>query len=211
MMADDVSASASISCTALTLSRGGRALLRGLTLSAGPGEALVLTGPNGAGKTTLLRALAGLIRPDDGRITVRPGHGAIAFLGHSDGLKPTERVRDALSFWTRLHGGDGARLEPVMEQLAIAHLGARPCATLSAGQKRRVALARIVLSARPVWLLDEPAAPLDARSRERLADRVARHRQAGGVVIATTHAELGWPDARRFDVGDARPVREGAP
>ncbi len=194
---------ASVACDALALSRGGRTLMRGLCLSAGPGEALVLTGPNGAGKTTLLRALAGLIRPDAGTVTVQLGAGAIAFLGHAEGLKPGETVRDALSFWTRLNGGEPARIDPVMEQLAVAHLASRPCHTLSAGQKRRTALARIVLSNRPVWLLDEPAAPLDAVSRERLARRVAEHRARGGCVIATTHAELGWPDTRTLQVSPA--------
>ncbi len=187
----------------LTLSRGGRTLLRDVTLAVAPGEALVLTGPNGAGKTTLLRTLAGLIRPDAGQIEIEPRQEAIAFLGHADGLKPGETVSDALTFWTRLHGGDLTRLEPVMEQLAVAHLASRPCATLSAGQRRRAALARIVMSHKPVWLLDEPAAPLDAPSRARLARIVADHRAAGGSVIATTHAELGWPDITTLDIGKA--------
>ena len=194
---------ASVRCSDLALSRGGRALVRGLRLSAGPGDALVLTGPNGAGKTTLLRALAGLIRPDAGAVTVEPSVSGIAFLGHAEGLKPGETVREALAFWTRLNGGDLTRLGPVMEQLAVAHLASRPCNTLSAGQKRRTALARIVLSNRPVWLLDEPAAPLDAVSRERLARRVAEHRARGGCVIATTHAELGWPDVQTLQVSPA--------
>jgi heme exporter protein A len=191
----------SLRAGALTLSRGGRVLLRDLSLEAGPGEALILTGPNGAGKTTLLRALAGLIRPDAGRVAITPASDAIAFLGHADGLKPGESVREALSFWTRLHGGDLNALEPVMEALAVAHLAGRACATLSAGQRRRTALARIALSNRPAWLLDEPSAPLDARSRERLASIVAAHRAAGGCVIATTHAELGWPGTRTLEVG----------
>lgn len=187
----------------LTLSRGGRTLLRDLSLDVVAGEALVLTGPNGAGKTTLLRAIAGLIRPDEGTIEIAPREGAIAFLGHAEGLKPGEGVRDALSFWARLHGADLNTVEPVMEQMAVAHLARRPCATLSAGQRRRTALARIALSARPVWLLDEPAAPLDAPSRTRLAALVAGHRAAGGSVIATTHAELGWPEITTLDIGKA--------
>ena len=194
---------ASVRCAGLALSRGGRTLTRGFDLSAAPGQAVVLTGPNGAGKTTLLRALAGLIRPDAGAISVEPGEGSIAFLGHAEGLKPGESVRDALTFWTRLNGGDPARIEPVMAELAVAHLAARACATLSAGQKRRAALARIVLSNRPVWLLDEPAAPLDAVSRQRLARMVADHRARGGCVIATTHAELGWPDVRALQISPA--------
>ena len=174
----------SLSCTDLALSRGGRTLLRGLDLAVGAGEALVLTGPNGAGKTTLLRALAGLIRPETGAVRVEPGEKAIAFLGHADGLKPAETVREALTFWSTVHGGTPGDIEPVMEQMAVAHLARRACATLSAGQRRRTALARVALSNRPIWLLDEPAAPLDAVSRDRLAALVAAHRSKGGAVIA---------------------------
>ena len=194
---------ASVTARDLALSRGGRTLVRGLSLSARAGEAWVLTGPNGAGKTTLLRALAGLIRPDAGAVTVAPGEASIAYLGHAEGLKPGETVRDALTFWTRLNGGDPVRVEAVMEQLAVAHLASRPCNTLSAGQKRRTALARIVLSDRPVWLLDEPAAPLDAVSRERLARMAAEHRARGGCVIATTHAALGWPETQTLQISPA--------
>jgi heme exporter protein A len=162
----------------------------------GPGEALILRGPNGAGKTTLLRALAGLIRPEAGSVQTTPEDAAIALLGHADALKPGETVDAALAFWGRLHGAEPGAVEAAMRAFAVGHLGARACGTLSAGQRRRVALARILISNRPIWLLDEPAAPLDARGRELLARAAADHRAAGGVIVATTHADLGWPYAR---------------
>ena len=184
----------SISVTGLTLERGGKTLVHDFSLSIEPGQSVVLLGPNGSGKTTLLRALAGLVRPVSGHIGLDPQ--TVAFLGHADALKSSERVSDALGFWARLHGADTGALDPVMRRLALAHLARRVAGTLSAGQRRRAALARIALSGRPVWLLDEPAAPLDARSRQRLAELVKSHCQNGGVVIAATHVDLGWDGAQ---------------
>ena len=193
---------ARLSCTDLTLDRGGRVLLRGFSVEVAAGEAVVLTGPNGSGKTTLLRALAGLVRPADGEIARRPGEAGIAFLGHADGLKASETVEAMLESWTRLHGEDAdpARLDAVMRKLAVAHLARRECGKLSAGQKRRAALARTVLSNRPIWLLDEPAAPLDTASKGRLAALVADHRARGGLVVASTHLDLGWADVRSMEL-----------
>jgi heme exporter protein A len=194
-------APASIAVSDLRLERGGKTVLTGFSLMVEPGEALVLLGPNGSGKTTLLRALGGLVRPLRGKIGLDPQ--TVAFLGHADALKPSETVEQSLQFWAGLYGGDASQLDAVMVQMALAHLARRTCGTLSAGQKRRTALARIALSNRPVWLLDEPAAPLDARSRERLAALVQSHCQAGGSVIAATHVDLGWQGAR---VEDLRPA-----
>jgi len=188
----------------VTLSRGGRTLVKDLGFAAEAGEALVITGPNGSGKTTLLRAIAGFIRPDGGAITVEPGEQTqIAYLGHADGLKPNETVHDALRFWAGLQGAPGEAIEPVMRRMAVAHLAKRPCGTLSAGQRRRTAIARLALSNAGLWILDEPTAPLDARSRERLAELITDYRAANGVVIATTHADLDWPDETRLDLTQA--------
>ncbi|XBQ17321.1 MAG: heme ABC exporter ATP-binding protein CcmA [Oceanicaulis sp.] len=192
---------ASIACTSLALSRGGRTLLSGFSLKAAPGEAVVLLGPNGSGKTTLLRALAGVFAPSDGEVAVEPGPEAVALLAHADGLKTAETVEDALKFWTSFAGGAAGRIDQVVRDLAVAHLARRPCGTLSAGQKRRAALARVVLSQRPIWLLDEPAAPLDTKSRQRLAALAADHRARGGIVIAATHVDLGWEGARVLELG----------
>ncbi len=190
-----------IAISSLRLERGGKTLLTGFSLNVEPGEALVLLGPNGSGKTTLLRAMGGLVRPVAGEISLDPQ--SVAFLGHADALKPSETVEQSLAFWARLYGGDLETLDQVMTEMALAHLARRTCGTLSAGQKRRTALARIALSNRSVWLLDEPAAPLDARSRERLARLVRQHCAAGGIVIAATHVDLGWAGAR---VEDLRPA-----
>lgn len=191
-----------LSCTDLTLDRGGRVLVRDFSLAVNAGEAVVLTGPNGSGKTTLLRALAGLVRPVGGEVKRSPAEIGIAFLGHADALKTSEAVEAMLQSWTTMQGGnaDITRLDAVMRELAVAHLARRECGKLSAGQKRRAALARIVLSERPVWILDEPAAPLDTASRARLAELVARHREGGGLVIAATHVDLGWADARAVEL-----------
>ena len=191
----------------LRLERGGKAVLTGFSLTVEPGEALVLLGPNGSGKTTLLRALGGLVRPLSGEIRLDPQ--TVAFLGHADALKPSETVEQSLQFWAGLYGGDASQLDAVMVRMALAHLARRTCGTLSAGQKRRTALARIALSNRSVWLLDEPAAPLDARSRERLAALVKSHCAAGGIVIAATHVDLGWEGARVEDLRTA-PTKTGA-
>jgi heme exporter protein A len=195
---------ARVSAQGVALSRGGRTLVRDLGFAAAPGDALVITGPNGSGKTTLLRAIAGFIRPDAGAIAVEPEDRArIAWLGHADGLKPGESVLDALRFWAGLNGVAPAAIEPVMRRMAVAHLAKRACGTLSAGQRRRTAIALLALSNCAVWILDEPTAPLDARSRERLSDLITDYRAAGGLVIATTHADLDWPEETRLDLTEA--------
>ena len=171
-------------------------LVRDLTFTLAPGEALVLTGPNGTGKTTLLRALAGLVRPDAGIITAPP----LAYLGHGDALKPAETVREAIRFAARLHGaGDGGA---ALEAMGLSKLVFRACGQLSAGQKRRLAVARLTLDAKArLWLMDEPAAPLDHDGKALLASLVADFRARGGMVIAATHADLGWSDVRMLEMG----------
>lgn len=185
----------------LCLSRGGRTLVRDLSLSLQGGEALVLTGANGSGKTTLLRALAGLVRPDGGVITAP----ALSYLGHADGLKPSETVQEALSFWAALDGKAEKADHHLRDALAGA-LGVRPlyltrCQHLSAGQKRRVALARMALRREArLWLMDEPAAPLDTDAKALLGQLVADFRAQGGMVVAATHADLGWPDVKTLEI-----------
>ncbi|WP_417485233.1 heme ABC exporter ATP-binding protein CcmA [Maricaulis salignorans] len=196
-----------LSVSDLGLSRGDMVLARDLGLALGPGEALLLTGRNGTGKTSLLRALAGFIDPDAGEITLNDEPAAltaadsIAWLGHADGLKPGETPRSALRFWADLYGQPRTAIMPALRALEIDHLIDRPAARLSRGQQRRCGLARIVLAHRPLWLLDEPAGPLDAEGRACLAALVASHRARGGLVIAATHQPLDWPDARSLDMG----------
>jgi len=136
----------SLSCKNLRLERGGKVLVRDLSFSLASGQALVLTGPNGAGKTTLLRALAGLLRPAGGEVTLTPG--PAGWLGHSEGLKPGERVSDMLAFWAALSGAGSSEIEAASRAMALGHLARRPCGALSAGQKRRAGLARLALSGR---------------------------------------------------------------
>lgn len=201
MSMPDIHNHAALRAEGLTLSRGGRVLVRELSLNLQGSEALVLTGANGSGKTTLLRAMAGLVRPDGGVITAP----ASSYLGHADGLKSSETVHEALSFWAALDDGTGKADPRLRDELASA-LGIRtlyltPCQHLSAGQKRRVALVRMALKREArLWLMDEPAAPLDLDAKALLGQLVADFRAKGGMVVAATHADLGWPDVRTLEI-----------
>lgn len=185
----------------LSLERGGIPLITGLSLRIEPGEALVLLGRNGVGKTTFLRALAGVLRPSHGDIryggipAIRAAASVCAFLGHDNALKPDETPRQSLTFWAGL-SGMAAEVPGAMATMGLKALADRPSRRLSQGQKRRSALARILVQNRPVWLLDEPAAPLDDDGREKLSAAVTGHLARGGLVIAATHQALDWPGAR---------------
>lgn len=196
-----------VTVTDLCLSRAGAPIIEGLNFVASPGDAVVIRGPNGSGKTTLLRALAGLLRPHSGTIRyeqesdkVDAGEDfaaridvsdAAGFLGHGDGLAPDETPRQHVSFYGKWLRGDPTVSAP-LGAVGAASFADQPARNLSAGQRRRAALARIVASRKPVWLLDEPSAPLDADGRILLADVINRRRRAGGIVIAAAHDTLGW-------------------
>lgn len=196
----------------LTVERGGRTILSGLSFLAQAGEAVVLVGPNGSGKTTLLRTIAGFIRPAAGSIRLEGGeHDAgvgeqAHFIGHANAIKAHLTVRENVAFWAKYLGGAedaDARVDAALEHFAISGLEEFPAAYLSAGQKRRTGLARLLVAARPLWLLDEPTVSLDAASTKLLGAAVNAHLARGGLVIAATHLPLGFARAREFDVAAA--------
>ena len=180
----------------LTAVRGGRTVFTDISFSVGAGELLAVTGPNGAGKSTLLRLVAGLLRPSAGTVAMDPAEDAgigarVHYLGHLDALKPGMTVRQNLDFWRRLWNGDG--VDAPLESVGLERLGDLPVAVLSAGQRRRVALARMLVSRRPIWLLDEPATALDAAAEAGLGRLIAEHLAGGGMAIAATHRDLPAP------------------
>ncbi|RBI87720.1 heme ABC exporter ATP-binding protein CcmA [Rhodosalinus halophilus] len=179
----------------LAVARGGVPVLEGVSFALGPGEALILRGPNGSGKTTLLRTVAGLQPPLAGRIEAAPD--AIAYAAHADGLKATLTVAENLTFWARIFGtGD---IAPALAAFDLEDLADRPAGALSAGQKRRLGLARLLVTGRPVWALDEPTVSLDVASVGLFAEAVRRHLGQGGAALIATHIDLGL-EARVFDV-----------
>jgi heme exporter protein A len=180
----------------LRCERGGRALFAGLSLALAPGEALLLRGANGTGKSSLLRQLAGLLEAAPGMIRRAT---RLAYLGHDNGLKREESVRQSLSFWQAVQGG-GA-FEPALAQLGLTDLIDIPVRLLSQGQKRRVALARVLASGAPLWLLDEPTVGLDAGSVAALAAAMRAHRAHGGAIVAATHIDVGLEGARVLELG----------
>jgi heme exporter protein A len=182
--------------------RGERLVFSGVDFVVEAGGALVLTGPNGSGKSTLLRLLAGLVRAAAGRLLWRGeeafsdvvAHGArVAYVGHLDAVKLGLTAAENLRFW-----GGRAEVERALAKLDLTALRDLPARMLSAGQKRRLALARLALSAAPVWLLDEPTLGVDAASVERFGSLLAGHRAAGGLVIAATHLPLPLPDSAQL-------------
>lgn len=184
----------------LALRRGERLLFEDLHLRVAAGEAVAITGPNGAGKTSLLRAIAGFIAPAAGRIAFLGDHGELDagearsrhahFLGHQDGLKGHRIARDELVFQAGWTGGDRAAALAAAATLGLTRGLDLAVRLLSAGQRRRLALARLIASPRPLWLLDEPLAPLDARHRALFGDLAQRHLAAGGVLLAAVHDPL---------------------
>jgi len=194
--------------------RGGRQVFRDVNFALGAAEALAVTGPNGAGKSSLLRLAAGLLRPAQGRLALEGGDTELSigeqahYLGHQDALKPSLSVAENLRFWGRFLGStvptgagkDGAALAAVGLE-ALVHL---PAGYLSAGQRRRLSLARLLAAPRPIWLLDEPTAALDAAAQRMLAELMRAHLAAGGLILAATHGPLGLEKAAELQLGASR-------
>jgi heme exporter protein A len=175
----------------VTAVRGGRVLFASMDIRLMPGEAMVVVGPNGAGKSSFLRIAAGLLRPAEG--SVERGRAALA--DESLALEPRRTLAAALGFWARLDGTDPG---PAMEQMGLTRLAEVPVRMLSTGQRKRAALARVIASGAPLWLLDEPANGLDADAQQRLADAMAAHRAGGGAILAATHQPFGLGQAHEI-------------
>ena len=194
--------------TSLQCRRGGRVVFEGLDFALDAGGLLLLTGRNAAGKSSLLRLMAGLLAPAAGSLSWdgRPvaedaeAHRArLRYVGHLDALKPALTAAENLSFWADLWGGG----DPLaaLDAFGLRALADQPARFLSAGQKRRANLARLALAPADLWLLDEPATALDAETTERLRQLIARHRDAGGMAVISTHGDLGLPGAISLDLG----------
>jgi heme exporter protein A len=196
-----------LSASGLACIRGSRSVFSGVNLELVAGEALALVGPNGSGKSSLLRLIAGLIRPAGGRIELADGspEQTIAeqahYLGHQDALKPSLTVAENLGFWGSFLGTAAVSLGPALAAVGLGGIADLPAAYLSAGQRRRLSLARLVAVPRPIWLLDEPASALDTAGQTQLADLMRQHLAGGGLIMAATHGPLGI-EARELRLGE---------
>jgi heme exporter protein A len=185
-------------------------VFRDVNFSVRAGEALLVTGPNGAGKSSLLRLVAGLLRPADGRIEFQGGEPELSlgeqalFLGHLDALKPALTVHENLAFWARFLGNGAVEPEPALAAVGLAALAHVPAIYLSAGQRRRLALARLIAVKRSIWLLDEPTAALDTAGQEMLAEVLQTHLSNGGIVLAATHGPIGLESPMELALGGRR-------
>ena len=197
-----------LSAEAVSCIRGERKIFSNLSFSVSAGDALAVVGPNGSGKSSLLRLIAGLISIAAGTIKLTGGDDNLTLaeqahlLGHRDAIKPSLTVLENVAFWFDFLGGDGSQSSPAkaLEAVGLSHLGHLPSAFLSAGQRRRLAIARLVALKRPLWLLDEPTTALDAAGQTTIAALMTDHLRDGGLIIAATHQPLGI-SARELRLG----------
>jgi heme exporter protein A len=186
-----------LSAVDLACHRGGRDVFAGVSFTIGAGEALTISGRNGAGKSSLLRAVIGLLRLAQGRLTLDGGDPELTiaeqahYLGHQDALKPSLSVAENLRFWAGFLGAPSSAIDEPLDAVGLGGLAALPAAYLSAGQRRRLSIARLVAIKRPIWLLDEPTSTLDAAAQQRLAGLMQAHLGTGGLILAATHGSIG--------------------
>ncbi len=197
-----------LSAEHLTCVRGGREVFAGLGFAVASGEALLVTGRNGAGKSSLLRMIAGFVPPAAGRIELTGGIPECTlseqahYLGHQDAMKPSLGVLENLAFWTRYLGGGGLDPAAALDAVGLAAVADLPGAYLSAGQRRRLSLARLLAAKRPLWLLDEPTAALDRAGQDTLEALMREHLAGGGLIVAATHAPIGLDRAAELRLGE---------
>jgi heme exporter protein A len=188
--------------------RGGREVFSGLDFAASAGEALAVTGPNGAGKTSLLRQIAGLLAIPGGSIDLDGGHSELTlpeqahYLGHRDALKPALSVMENLTFWRDFLGGEVSDAGESLAAVGLGHTAQLPAVVLSAGQRRRLSIARLLTVRRPIWLLDEPISALDSAGQTMFSALMQDHLARGGLIVAATHAPLGIA-AKELRMGEA--------
>jgi heme exporter protein A len=196
----------------LACHRGGRDVFSGLGFAVASGEALTITGRNGAGKSSLLRTIIGLARIAHGRIELEGGDPELTvaeqahYLGHQDALKPSLSVRENLSFWASFLGAGHADIHPALDAVGLHELADLPAAYLSAGQRRRLSIARLLTVKRPLWLLDEPTSTLDSSAQERLTGLMRAHLGDGGLILAATHSPLDLAGAKALQLDSVAPA-----
>lgn len=192
----------------LAAERAGEPVFSGLNFALSDGDALVITGENGSGKSTLLRVVAGFLPALEGSVRIEGGDEpfstiatSIHYLGHQNGMKPALTVGENLAFWQEYCGEPHCTVAEALEMVGLPEIGHLPFGYLSTGQRRRIAIAHLLVSFRPIWLLDEPTAGLDARSEAQFAALIEAHRQEGGIVVAATHQPLGLDGAGELRMG----------
>jgi heme exporter protein A len=192
--------------------RGGEAVFSGVDIALAEGQALTVTGPNGSGKSTLLRVLAGLLPAAAGQARFEGGGeawptvaAAAHLLGHQNGMKTALGVAENLSFWREFLGEPRLTVESALQAVGLHGIGSLPFGTLSTGQRRRAAMARLLVSHRPLWLLDEPTAGLDRAAEQRFAGLMRAHLSAGGMIVAATPLPLGLDGGKELRLGEAAP------
>ena len=202
-----------LSATDLACRRGGRDVFAGVSFSAASGESLTIRGRNGAGKSSLLRMVAGLVRVAGGQLSLEGGNPELTlgeqahYLGHLDALKPSLSVEENLRFWSAFLGAAASDLSEPLRAVGLNALSDLPAAYLSAGQRRRLSIARLLTVKRPLWLLDEPTSTLDAAAQVRLGEIMKAHLAGGGIILAATHGPLQLDGAQELNLDGAAAPR----